>query len=269
MQGQDTSSGLRAWLDRNVMDLGRQMRWSYLPPLMVYVAAGVSGLTGIVGTFFVKEYLGLSAAFLAALGFWAGIPWALKMPLGHLVDLLWRFKGVLVFVGAGLITASLSIMLGLLTERAALEAFMPVDAWYVASVLLAPIGYVLQDVVAALTVAYDILVGGLLVPILGGLVWRRGTNVGAIAAMAVGTVATLATMTILGDIYANEPIYAGLGLDTAKDFPTVEFMGNCGSASLPATAALAVQAGRLKPGQRLAMLGIGSGINCTMLGVEW
>ena len=64
--------------------------------------------------------------------------------------------------------------------------------------------------VAALTVAYDILVGGLLVPILGGLVWRRGTNVGAIAAMAVGTVATLATMVVVGDIFANEPIYVGL-----------------------------------------------------------
>jgi solute:Na+ symporter, SSS family len=69
---------------------------------------------------------------------------------------------------------------------------------------------VLQDVVATLTVAYDILVGGPLVPILGGLVWRRGTNVGAVAAMAVGTVATLATMIYLGDIYANEPIYVGL-----------------------------------------------------------
>ena len=46
-------------------------------------AAGIPGLTGIVGTFFVKEYLGLSAAFLAALAFWAGIPWALKMPVGH------------------------------------------------------------------------------------------------------------------------------------------------------------------------------------------
>ena len=68
----------------------------------------------------------------------------------------------------------------------------------------------LQDVVAALTVAYDILVGGLLVPILGGLIWRRGTNVGALAAMAVGTVATLATMFVVGDIYANEPIYVGL-----------------------------------------------------------
>jgi solute:Na+ symporter, SSS family len=72
------------------------------------------------------------------------------------------------------------------------------------------IACVLQDVVAALTVAYDILVGGLLVPILGGLIWRRGTNVGAVAAMAVGTIATLATMIYVGDIYANEPIYVGL-----------------------------------------------------------
>jgi 3-oxoacyl-[acyl-carrier-protein] synthase-3 len=67
----------------------------------------------------------------------------------------------------------------------------------------------------------------------------------------------------------RDRLYVGLGLDTTKDFPTVEFMGNCGSASLPATAALAIQAGHLRPGQRLAMLGIGSGINCTMLGVEW
>ena len=55
---------------------------------MVYLAAGVSGLTAIVGTFFIKDYLNLSAAFLASLGFWAGLPWALKMPLGHLVDLI-------------------------------------------------------------------------------------------------------------------------------------------------------------------------------------
>ena len=41
------------WLDRNIFDLGREMRLSYLPPLMVYLAAGVSELTGIVGTFFV------------------------------------------------------------------------------------------------------------------------------------------------------------------------------------------------------------------------
>ena len=36
-----------------------------MPPLMVYLAAGISGLTAIVGTFFVKDYLNLSAGFLA------------------------------------------------------------------------------------------------------------------------------------------------------------------------------------------------------------
>jgi hypothetical protein len=141
------------WIDRNILELGREMRLSYLPPLMVYVAAGISGLTGIVGTFFVKEYLGLSAEFLAALGFWAGIPWALKMPLGHIVDLIWKRKAGLVYLGASLIAASLAIMVGLLADRAAMERVMDAEAWFVLSALLAPIGYVLQDVVAdAMTV---------------------------------------------------------------------------------------------------------------------
>lgn len=136
------------WFDENIFSLGRELRWSYLPPLMVYMAAGISGLTGIVGTFFVKDYLGLSAAFLAALGFWASIPWALKMPLGHLVDLIWRWKGIMVYVGAALIALSLLIMVGLLTDRGAMTEIMPASAWFVLSTLLAPIGYVVQDVVA-------------------------------------------------------------------------------------------------------------------------
>ena len=141
------------WIDRNILELGREMRLSYLPPLMVYMAAGVSGLTGIVGTFFVKEYLGLSAEFLAALGFWTGIPWVLKMPLGHLVDLMWRWKSVLVFIGAGLIAAGLAIMIGLLGWPDEMRTLMPVSAWYVLAALLSPVGYVVQDVVAdAMTV---------------------------------------------------------------------------------------------------------------------
>ena len=141
------------WIDRNVLSLGRDMRWSYLPPLMVYMAYGISGLTGIVGTFFVKEYLGLSASFLAALGFWAGIPWALKMPIGHTVDLLWRWKSWLVGLGAMLLAASLGIMAALIGNREAMTAIMPAEVWYVLSVLLAPIGYVIQDAVAdAMTV---------------------------------------------------------------------------------------------------------------------
>jgi len=84
--------------------------------------------------------------------------------------------------------------------------------WLVAGfgVVMIVIACLLQDVVAALTVAYDILVGGLLVPIIGGLVWRRGTGTGALAAMGIGTVATLVTMFVVGDLYANEPVYVGL-----------------------------------------------------------
>ncbi len=144
---------IHQWLDNNIYELGRELRWSYLPPLMVYMAAGISGLTAIVGTFFVKDYLGLSAAFLAALGFWANIPWALKMPVGHLVDLIWRWKSILVYLGASLIALSLIIMIGLLGYREAMTAFMPAGAWFVLSTLLAPVGYVVQDTVAdAMTV---------------------------------------------------------------------------------------------------------------------
>ena len=146
-------SAASRWIDRTIFELGREMRLSYLPPLMVYCAAGVSGLTGIVGTFFIKDYLDLSAAFLAALGFWAGIPWALKMPIGHLVDLLWRYKSGLVYLGASLIAASLLIMIGLIGSPDAMRAVMPVEAWFVLSVLLSPVGYVMQDAVAdAMTV---------------------------------------------------------------------------------------------------------------------
>ena len=148
-----TVAALRQWLDETVLDLGRQFRWSYLPPLMVYLAAGVSGLTAVVGTFFVKDYLGLSAAFLAGLTFWAGIPWALKMPIGHLVDLIWRWKALLVYLGAGLIAVSMGIMYALIAHTSALAEIMGVEAWYVLSALLAPTGYVVQDVVAdAMTV---------------------------------------------------------------------------------------------------------------------
>jgi uncharacterized membrane protein YidH (DUF202 family) len=141
------------WIDRNVLELGRELRLDYLPPLMVYVAAGISGLTGIVGTFFIKEYLGLSAEFLAALGFWAGIPWALKMPVGHLVDLIWRWKNLLVYLGAALIALSLLIMYALIAHTAQMRSLLPAGHWFVISTLLAPVGYVVQDVVAdAMTV---------------------------------------------------------------------------------------------------------------------
>ena len=141
------------WMQQYMIAIRRDFHLSYLPPLMVYLAAGVSSLTAIVGTFFVKDYLSLSSAVLASLGFWIAIPWSLKMVFGHLVDLFWRAKNLILFSGALLIASSLFIMIGLIAEREAMQALLPVDTWYVISALLAPMGYVLQDSVAdAMTV---------------------------------------------------------------------------------------------------------------------
>ena len=138
----------RGWIDAVIFDLGRQVRWSFLPPLMVYFAYGFTGLTTIVGTFFVKEYLDLSASYLAGLLFWAGLPWALKMPLGHLVDIIWRWKWLLVWLGAALLAGSVLIMYLVIVQREMMDAIMPVSSWFVASFIIAPCGVVLQDAVA-------------------------------------------------------------------------------------------------------------------------
>jgi len=141
------------WLKNDFFGIVREMRFSYLPPLMVYLAAGISGFTGIIESFFVKDELGLSAAFLAGLAFWAGLPWALKMPLGHLVDLFWRRKALFVYLGATLMAMSLFIMVGLTGYMAWMTTWMRAEIWYIISVLLSPIGFVMQDVVAdAMTV---------------------------------------------------------------------------------------------------------------------
>ncbi|MEV6422732.1 sodium:solute symporter [Streptomyces sp. NPDC051662] len=71
------------------------------------------------------------------------------------------------------------------------------------------IAIALNDVVEALTVAYNLLVGGLLVPILGGLLWKRGTVYGALAGVIVGGLAVVGLMATYG-ILANEPVYYGL-----------------------------------------------------------
>ena len=76
------------------------------------------------------------------------------------------------------------------------------------------IAIALNNVVEALTVAYNLLVGGLLVPILGGLLWKRGTVYGALASVIVGGVAVIGLMASYG-ILANEPIYYGLLLSLA------------------------------------------------------
>ncbi|MEK7233022.1 MAG: 3-oxoacyl-ACP synthase III [Elusimicrobiota bacterium] len=59
------------------------------------------------------------------------------------------------------------------------------------------------------------------------------------------------------------------GIDPGKNFPTYEFLGNIGTVSLPLTAAIADERGFLNKGDHVGFLGIGSGLNCMMLGWEW
>lgn len=64
-------------------------------------------------------------------------------------------------------------------------------------------------------------------------------------------------------------LYDALALDVAKDFSTFATLGNTGSAALPTALGLAVEQGVIRDGHKVALLGIGSGINCLMLALEW
>jgi 3-oxoacyl-[acyl-carrier-protein] synthase III len=67
----------------------------------------------------------------------------------------------------------------------------------------------------------------------------------------------------------REAILKTLGIPHDKEYSTYSFLGNMGTVSLPLTAALAEEREFLRPGDRVGLLGIGSGLNCMMLGVEW
>lgn len=63
-------------------------------------------------------------------------------------------------------------------------------------------------------------------------------------------------------------LYDTLKIDFKKDFSTLEFLGNTGSAALPSAFSIGLERGICRKGDRVALLGIGSGINSLMLGVE-
>ena len=117
------------------------------PPLLVYLVAGASGFASIAETFWGRERLGLSAAGLLALSAWLTVPWTLKMVFGHLVDTVPVFgsrRRAYVLAGALLhATAYLA-----LTAAADRTGALPTEAVYVAALLAAVVGLVVQDCVA-------------------------------------------------------------------------------------------------------------------------
>jgi len=67
----------------------------------------------------------------------------------------------------------------------------------------------------------------------------------------------------------QQAILKAIGLPANRDFTTFRHLGNMGTVSLIVTAALAAERGFLLPGETIGFLGIGSGLNCLMLGIEW
>lgn len=60
-----------------------------------------------------------------------------------------------------------------------------------------------------------------------------------------------------------------LGFDVAKCHLIFSELGNIGPAAVPITLSKAVELGRVKRGDRVALMAIGSGLNCAMAEVVW
>jgi len=60
-----------------------------------------------------------------------------------------------------------------------------------------------------------------------------------------------------------------LGLAQDKVLRIFPEFGNIGPAALPIALSKAVESGRIVPGKKVALMGIGSGLNCTMAEVQW
>jgi 3-oxoacyl-[acyl-carrier-protein] synthase III len=67
----------------------------------------------------------------------------------------------------------------------------------------------------------------------------------------------------------RDRLYDSIGLPVAKDFSTFPVLGNVGSASLPMTLALGLEARPPADGEQIVLMGIGSGLTAAMLGTAW
>jgi 3-oxoacyl-[acyl-carrier-protein] synthase-3 len=67
----------------------------------------------------------------------------------------------------------------------------------------------------------------------------------------------------------QKTILESIGIPPDKDFVTFPYLGNIGTVSLPITAAIASEREFLKTDDIVGFLGIGSGLNCIMLGIQW
>ncbi|MDR0276919.1 MAG: sodium:solute symporter [Paucimonas sp.] len=115
---------------------------------------------------------------------------------------------------AGLLAASTVLTEDLLPKlRGGKQSSLAINRLFTLLTGLAVLGIalVVEDVISALTLAYNLLVGGMLVPLIGAIYWKRATTRGAIVSMTLGFVTALAFM-IKDGMDANTPIYYSLAI---------------------------------------------------------
>ncbi len=128
----------------------RALRLRYVPLLLIYFAYGSGVFVAIAENFWVKNELDMTAADLAELGVWLGVPWTVKMIFGQMVDSVNIFgsnRKSYVYIGAALITISSLLMIAVVGDYAIVDGFSKKTIYIFASVI-AVIGFVMQDVVA-------------------------------------------------------------------------------------------------------------------------
>ncbi|RME27192.1 MAG: 3-oxoacyl-ACP synthase III [Deltaproteobacteria bacterium] len=67
----------------------------------------------------------------------------------------------------------------------------------------------------------------------------------------------------------HDAVTAALGIPPDRALRTYPDLGNCGAAGVPLSLDRAVATGRVLEGDTVALMGIGSGLNCAMMVVDW
>ncbi|MCY1354414.1 Osmoregulated proline transporter OpuE [compost metagenome] len=115
---------------------------------------------------------------------------------------------------AGLLAASTTISEDLLPKlRGGKESTLGMSRLFtlLTGIAVLVIALIVNDVLGALTLAYNLLVGGMLIPLLGAIYWKRASTAGAIASMVLGSLTACIFMFTDG-LEANTPIYYSLAV---------------------------------------------------------
>lgn len=126
-------------------------RLSYCAPLVVYFAYGANSFTAIAMSFWEKKQSGLSPEFLLEIGFWAGLPWTVKMIFGQFADSVEIFgsrRKIYVVLGALFMAGGQFIIIELVRGSSWLLQYGTVGAWYLAAAIINAAGFMIQDVIA-------------------------------------------------------------------------------------------------------------------------